>query len=180
MRSTFSRIAVVALTIWLGLAAGAANAVTFITAFGGSDSKGWSAAFVDSQVNGSFTDLFNFSLPGASTTGTANVISLGGGGVSLSQFNLYEVCPLCSGGLFQIGTGSTGLISINPATMSFTGGGVPNAYELKVQGYTTSDLTGSYAGNINIAAIPEPEIYAMMLVGLGLLGFSARHRNENT
>lgn len=29
---------------------------------------------------------------------------------------------------------------------------------------------------LNIAAVPEPEIYAMMMAGLGLLGFIARHR----
>ena len=30
--------------------------------------------------------------------------------------------------------------------------------------------------NINVAAVPEPESYAMFLAGLGLLGFAARRR----
>ena len=34
----------------------------------------------------------------------------------------------------------------------------------------------SIAGSISIAAVPEPETYAMMLAGLGLIGFSARRR----
>ncbi|WP_292917507.1 PEP-CTERM sorting domain-containing protein [Nitrosomonas sp.] len=43
------------------------------------------------------------------------------------------------------------------------------------------DLTGYYGGqflipSLEISPIPEPETYAMLLVGLGLLGFSAKRR----
>jgi len=41
----------------------------------------------------------------------------------------------------------------------------------------TTDSTGG-AGFINIAAVPEPETYGMMLVGLGLLGFMVRRKNS--
>lgn len=33
--------------------------------------------------------------------------------------------------------------------------------------------------NINVAAVPEPENYAMLLAGLGLMGFVARRRNAH-
>lgn len=33
-------------------------------------------------------------------------------------------------------------------------------------------------GTITLAAIPEPETYAMLLAGLGLLGFAARRRKQ--
>ncbi|MGB4812974.1 MAG: FxDxF family PEP-CTERM protein [Methylophilaceae bacterium] len=36
--------------------------------------------------------------------------------------------------------------------------------------------TGSFTGGISVAAVPEPETYALMLAGLGLIGFSARRR----
>lgn len=45
-------------------------------------------------------------------------------------------------------------------------------------------LTGAYIGlrdltiTPNISAVPEPETYAMMIVGLGLLGFAARRRKQ--
>lgn len=34
-------------------------------------------------------------------------------------------------------------------------------------------------GNISIAAIPEPQTYAMLLAGLSLLGFMARRKKQN-
>ena len=36
-----------------------------------------------------------------------------------------------------------------------------------------------FADNFTITAIPEPETYAMLLAGLGLLGFTARRRKHN-
>jgi hypothetical protein len=56
-------------------------------------------------------------------------------------------------------------------------GNSPNNYTLYKWesgiGYTlTKD------GNMSIAAIPEPEIYAMLAAGLGLMGFVARRRKQ--
>jgi PEP-CTERM motif len=36
------------------------------------------------------------------------------------------------------------------------------------------------AGFTNVAPVPEPRFYAMMLAGLGLIGFSVRRRNRET
>lgn len=36
----------------------------------------------------------------------------------------------------------------------------------------------AYSGQINVTAVPEPETYAMMLGGLGLVGFMARRRKS--
>jgi hypothetical protein len=40
-------------------------------------------------------------------------------------------------------------------------------------GFIASSVT-----NVTVAAVPEPETYAMMLAGLGLVGFAARRRAE--
>jgi hypothetical protein len=49
-----------------------------------------------------------------------------------------------------------------------------------VQGMKSGD---GYAQDVvvfsPVAPVPEPQTYAMMLVGLGLLGFSARRKNQN-
>jgi hypothetical protein len=41
-----------------------------------------------------------------------------------------------------------------------------------------SSGTGEYANVTVLAAVPEPETYAMLLAGLGLLGFAAKYRRK--
>jgi len=54
-------------------------------------------------------------------------------------------------------------------------------YGFTVTGSTAlTNLGGSYSGNLNLAApIPEPATYAMLLVGVGLLGFTARRKSND-
>ena len=40
--------------------------------------------------------------------------------------------------------------------------------------------TGSYSGTLNVAAVPEPATWAMMLIGFGAIGFSMRRRPRAT
>lgn len=41
-----------------------------------------------------------------------------------------------------------------------------------------ASASGQLSGNFTVTAVPEPESYAMLLAGLGLLGFAARRRNR--
>jgi hypothetical protein len=50
-------------------------------------------------------------------------------------------------------------------------------YGFMVTGSTTNG--GSYAGTLNIAAVPEPATYAMLGIGIGLLAFTARRKTNN-
>lgn len=47
----------------------------------------------------------------------------------------------------------------------------------------TASLTGydniTFGSDTPTPPVPEPETYAMLLIGLGLLGFAARHRKQN-
>ena len=183
MKSTFSSMAAVALTMWLGLAAGSANAtVDTINNWDGSASTGYSATFGKNGVDSMFNDTYHFSLPaGTSGNGGANVISLGGNGIIFTAFTLYET----SIGLVHGGTGGS------TSSLDFSGGAVTGDYTLNVAGHKTdSELGGSYAsyaGNVGdaprapcvVSPVPEPKTYAMMLLGLGLMGFSARRRMNN-
>jgi hypothetical protein len=45
-----------------------------------------------------------------------------------------------------------------------------------VFGFGESDLGGSTFVQQQITAVPEPETYALMLAGLGLVGWMSRHR----
>ena len=43
---------------------------------------------------------------------------------------------------------------------------------------TTGVFSGNSQSQLYIAPVPEPEIYAMMGLGLGLMGFMARRRKQ--
>lgn len=61
---------------------------------------------------------------------------------------------------------SSGFVSgLNTIDFYVEGNGVTDGFALKTMGFTAQ-----------IAAVPEPETYAMLLAGLGLLGFMARRR----
>ncbi len=49
-------------------------------------------------------------------------------------------------------------------------------YFYEVTGNVTGSVGGSYTLSSTVSAVPEPETYAMLLAGLGLVGFSARRR----
>jgi hypothetical protein len=64
-------------------------------------------------------------------------------------------------------------------SVTFTLGGLPGDFSLTSIG-NVSFQYGTSLTEPNVPAIPEPEIYAMMLAGLGLMGFVARRRRQNT
>jgi hypothetical protein len=60
---------------------------------------------------------------------------------------------------------------------------VPNgggAVYLMVGGVTPEGSVGSlYSGSVTVSAVPEPETFAMLLAGLGLVGSIALRRNKS-
>ena len=48
--------------------------------------------------------------------------------------------------------------------------------------YNTPGASGAVIDTVSVTAlpVPEPETYAMLLAGLGLMGFTARRRNQKT
>ena len=58
-------------------------------------------------------------------------------------------------------------------------------YTLRIEGDTKASLPGGYgivtiaAGKAEILPVPEPESYAMLLAGLGLMGTIARRRSKS-
>ncbi|UJP00378.1 MAG: PEP-CTERM sorting domain-containing protein, partial [Nitrosomonas sp.] len=114
-------------------------------------------------------------------------------------FSLYNDSDLLFQGTFNLGGGGTDIVFVNPNGAAYTAinlgyfnGGLLNV-SIPVT-FTTGNhvLTFDYSGspqglgdegwglnNITVegvAAVPEPETYAMLLAGLGLLGFTASRR----
>ncbi|MBI3229114.1 MAG: PEP-CTERM sorting domain-containing protein [Burkholderiales bacterium] len=96
-------------------------------------------------------------------TGTENIDLVDRGSLGVIGFNF-------------IPTGST---KIQPGTSSYIG-----ILRTNARGYTTGSfgVIDGYAGNaVAFApAVPEPETYAMMLLGLGALSLFAKHRAKAT
>jgi hypothetical protein len=160
------------------LATGAANATT--TALGPAV-VGTPLSFGGFAAPGPFNDIFTFTLPtnGGSGYSVTNFTYLPG------QFNTM----LATLSLFSNPDGI--LYNADDALLStsFTPGGGSLAlswgasnsgsYYLAVGGLTNGTQGGIYNGAISVTAVPEPETYAMMLAGLGALGFLARRRRNS-
>jgi len=86
---------------------------------------------------------------------------------------LLNGVPLLLGGSSQSNNGVTVATQILAGSTTLPAG----FYQLKVSG-TAVGATASYGGNIVATPVPEPETYAMLLAGLGVVGFLARRRQN--
>jgi hypothetical protein len=118
--------------------------------------------FVGSLPNYGFDDTFTFSLSSA-LNGTESFVKNSGVTFTSATLNNVALSLDSSGNLY----GSAGLLS--------------GANTLVIHG-VTGEYGGSYQYNVGgtkiAAAVPEPETFAMLLAGLGLIGALTRRRNR--
>ena len=118
---------------------------------------------------GAFSDTYNFLFPmlGSQASASAVSIQLSGlldiGNLKVELFDASNT--FIAGG--AMGTSS----SVN--NVPLVGGA---SYYYKVTGTATGALGGTYAFIASAAPIPEPGTYALLLAGLGVVGFLARRR----
>ena len=68
-------------------------------------------------------------------------------------------------------------ISFSNGIGSFVSGA---SYTLRFDATGTSDTYGSSLDTVSVTAVPEPDAYALMLAGLGVVGLAARRRKTST
>jgi hypothetical protein len=153
------------------IAALAAASVSNAWAVGGPLVFVGNTASFSTTVSGSFTDTwtFNIAAPGATAATSATNISFGGAGGIAGFAGSLALSPLSSSS-----TGSPPLV-VN-VLAGFTGVLAPGAYSLIISGNAGSGA--SYGGNVVLTPVPEPETYALMLAGLGVVGFVATRRRN--
>lgn len=166
----------------IGLNSGAAVANTQTFSGWAPAGSGWGAVFGSPDVDGPFVDNYFFQMPTSlQVLGGAVVISgfgpnSSGSGVSFNTFFTdFELKDVTTNTV--IGGGP--LLSVFD-TFSFVAGPGTDVYKLTVKGgLIPGHNLGSYSGTLNVSPVPEPETYAMLLAGLGLVGFMVRRRKEN-
>ena len=142
---------------------------------------GQSAIFLEGNATGTTdaTILANFNQAWFGATTSALAIGFyGGSGVGLSTagdgVNVFNPGGTNVAGV-SFGTAGAGVTFDNAAGL---GGTISQLSAVGVHGAFVS-FNGAEIGSPGlIAAVPEPETYAMMLAGLGLVGFSARRRRS--
>ena len=163
------------------LAVATALALSSLSSFavGPLDPLAPSASF-SNTVTGAFSDVWTFNLGTASAVAASitnvevSFASLTGGGIT--GFSAWLNGVLLVGPTSSVTTGG-----VTVKTQVLAGGSVLPAgfYELKVEGTGITGATASYGGSIVAMPVPEPETYALMLAGLGVVGFVARRRKAS-
>ncbi len=77
----------------------------------------------------------------------------------------------------------TNIVPVNPfpepITQLIVAHDVPiGSYAIEVSGSGDSILTADFITRVNVNFVPEPEIYALMLIGIGATGYAMRKRTR--
>ena len=142
---------------------------------------------------GTFTDFLDFSLqaPGDFAGTISSILKIKGStssGISLTSFALYSGSGASPGTLLGTADFTVNTTGVTNITKSFFGNldsvtlaAAPQTYTLKIVGDSATSAGGFYSGGVNvenIEAVPEPEEWAMMLIGAGLVSYQVRRKQK--
>ncbi|MCI1005169.1 FxDxF family PEP-CTERM protein [Herbaspirillum sp. C7C8] len=133
----------------------------------------FNARYGEGTTGQTFLENFTFDVSGASAAVSSAVVSIALDGLSRLGIDSFTLS-----GNGQTYTG-TSLLDGDTQTFNLrTNGLSAGLYTLSVAGTILGSAGGSFAGNISVAPVPEASTTAMMIGGLGLIGFAAYRRRK--
>jgi opacity protein-like surface antigen len=163
MKKMLQGVAVSAVMMFAAAGASAATTVT-LTGVGDSYTGGFN---VTHSSAGAFTDEFSI-MPEFSSSLVSAVLSTIG--FQPTQ-NITFTSVTLNGIELQLDSTQPGVLAYTPWEFALNG-----PITLTVVG--SSGGNASYSGTINLAVVPEPETYALLLAGLGVVGFIGRRKRK--
>lgn len=174
----------------VAMLAGASVGANATTTSLGTVSANVPTTFTGSVLQGasSFSDIFSFTLSEPNMASGYSVVNFPLNIPDLGSFNtVLATLSLVSAGADGVQGGGDDVVlksTVLPSTGN-TSDHLSLAWSqplhgpayLNVTGVTDGSLGGLYSGSISISAIPEPESFAMLLAGLGLMGAVVRRRS---
>ncbi len=154
-------VAVAAIVMAASTGAQAAN-----TSWGVHDSVEFGGSLLG---KGSFEDTYSFSILGPSVLDTSGVVAFNIGSGSYSLLSMGGNNAIGGGDDTSLGSWSF----FTPNQVSLANGN----YYFDVKG-TVGRFGGGYVIASSISPVPEPETYAMLMAGLGLMGLIAIRRKH--
>ena len=128
--------------------------------------------FKNNLKNDIFADKFTFTTTGATkldlilTSTSTSALN----GLNITGLSLYTAGGALAMAGSQLSSGATDKWTLTDANLA------AGSYYVKVSGNVVSNAGGAYAANGTISAVPEPEGYAMLFVGMGLIGLVKQRR----
>ena len=169
------------LILALGLVSVASMANATTTAVG-PVGVGVPAPFSGIAAPGSFNDIFTFDLPTNGGSGYSVInfpVSIPGVGSFNTLLTTMSLFSNADGILFSADDQLLSTASGGPGSLDLSwGASAAGSYYLNITGITNGSLGGLYSGAISVTAVPEPETWAMLVAGLGLVGLQLRRRSN--
>ena len=133
---------------------------------------------------GSFDDWFKFTITGGDAIFTATGNSVTASltkGTQIKTFDLYDGSTKLATGTIQSSANAVGNGSSYASIVNYSPLIAGKEYSLEVAGTVlagTAAGKGNYSLSLSTAPVPEPEEWAMMLVGAGLVSYQVRRKQK--
>jgi len=139
--------------------------------------------FTASTVGSTFSDVFTFNIgtpfDTASSVTSSYLNTPQTKDLLITGFSLYRYDPATMAilGTAIAGINETGFGSHPTDSWSLSAFGLSSGYyALQVNGRVLGEGGGAFGGDLTISPVPEPQTWAMLLAGLGMVGMTARRR----